>query len=63
MASVFFLTVWLVFTQPNGQIAAAVGHDMFPDKASCEAKAKEFLKEQPQAQWSCTKSPVMGKQV
>lgn len=63
MAKVFLLVVWMLSTEPNGDLAFNMGHNLHKSKESCEAQAKEFLKEQPDAQWACLPTKVVGKRV
>lgn len=63
MQTAFLLVVWMLSTQPNGDLALNYGHSLFKDKAACEAQGKEFLKEQPNAQYACLSTKIVGKQV
>ncbi|MNK71137.1 hypothetical protein D3C87_905790 [compost metagenome] len=63
MPTVSLLVVWMLSTEPNGNLVLNMGHNLHKDKATCGAQGKEFLKEQPNAQFACLKTNVVGKQV
>lgn len=63
MPTVYLLVAWMLSVQPNNQLALSYGHDLFKDKEACEQKAKEFLKEQPDAQAVCLPTKIVGKRV
>lgn len=63
MQTVFLLVIWMLSTEPNGNLVLNYGHNLVKDKPSCEAAGKEFLKEQPNAQYACLPTKVIGKQV
>lgn len=63
MSTMFLLVVWMLSTEPDGKLLLNYGHVLHKDKASCETQAKEFLKEQPEAQWACLPTKVIGKRV
>lgn len=63
MPTVYLLVAWMLSVQPNGQLGLDYGNALFKDKEACEAKAKEFLKEQPDAQAACLPTKIVGKRV
>lgn len=63
MPTVYLLVAWMLSVQPNGQLALNYGNDLFQTKQECEAKAKELLKEMPDAQTACLPTKIVGKRV